>query len=142
MDDELSEEQIRDFLGSLSSSGRAYLRDLFSQLAIEIAEARQEDSDVLFCGSNGETIIKCLHYPREVLGFDEPTLIPSGNNQISLWACSNEFVDAQIDSIKNCFPNDEAAQEEWSNYLNDLAHSLAQEARVVPPLGFENFLEF
>jgi len=134
-----SEDDVLRAIKNLSPEELKVFKYVVQLMASEIDEAQQPDNDVLFCGSNGKHIVKCLHYPREALGYDEPRQLPSANEYIILFACSDEFLDEQIEEIKNMYSEPEDQQSEWENYLNALAQHLSEEAGETPK--YETLLE-
>jgi hypothetical protein len=141
MDEEYWDEDVRSFLEQLPPDELRKVRDVMRQLADEILEAQDEESDVLFCGSTGTHIIKCLHYPASALGFEEPRQLPSGNDLIYLFAVSDEFIDREVDSIKNLYSDPQVQQEQWEKYLNTMASRLNFQAVADTMPGFETLLE-
>jgi len=139
MDDDFAEEDIFNFLTSLSPQELQSVRAVMKQLAIEIVETQQDGNDVLFCGSNGEYVVKCLHYSRDALGYDEPRQLPSANDFVLLFACSNEFIDKKAEEIRTIFVDPVDQQSQWENFLNSLAMELVNNSAKIK--GFNTLLE-
>ena len=90
-------DQIMRFLESLPGPETTKLKDLMDKLAEQMIETQGDGNDVLFCGSDGKTIIKAVHYPRSVLNQDGPVILPSADNKVILAAFSDEFVQENLD---------------------------------------------
>lgn len=139
MDEDFSEDDVLKFLTSLSPAEMLTVRQVMQQLAEEIVETQNEGNDVLFCGSNGAYIVKCLHYSRDALGYDEPQQLPSANEFVLLFACSNEFIDEKAQEIRDVFTDPVDQQEQWEKYLNSLAMELGNNSAKIK--GFDTLLE-
>ena len=137
--------KIEEHLRALPPEEFARIADVAGLLAAEMAEQEEDpDSSMLFCGSDGNVVVKAYHYSRELIGGDGPVCLPSSNNKVVLGAFSNEFIQRQSDEIRNEFPFDEFAREKaWEQFLNGCATDLAKVANAEPLEVdvFEKFLE-
>lgn len=118
-------EQLRDeilkFLMSLPGQDTLKLKDLMAKLSTEMVETTADGNDVLFCGSDGNTIIKAVHFPRSVLGEDGPVILPSADPKVILAAFADEFVQGNLDEVRNVFADLEVREHQWEQFLNGLA---------------------
>jgi len=118
-------EQLRDeilkFLTALPGKQTLRLKDLMSKLGTEMVETTTNGNDVLFCGSDGNTIIKAVHFPRSVLGEDGPVILPSADSKVILAAFADEFVQSSLDEVRNVFQDLEVREHQWEQFLNGLA---------------------
>ena len=118
-------EQLRDeilkFLMALPGKQTLKLKDLMAKLGTEMVEKQKDGNDVLFCGSDGNTIIKAVHFPRSVLGEDGPVILPSADSKVILAAFADEFVQSNLDEVRNVFQDLEVREHQWEQFLNGLA---------------------
>lgn len=124
-------EQLRDeilkFLIALPGKQTLKLKDLMSKLGTEMVETGAEGgTDVLFCGSDGKTIIKAVHFPRSVLGEDGPVILPSADSKVILAAFADEFVQSNLDEVRNVFQDLEVREHQWEQFLNSLAAKVSR----------------
>lgn len=120
-------EQLLAHLQSLPPDEVLKLQGILNLLASEMTETQIMEHDVLFCGSNGTTIIKALHFPREVLGgFDGPVLLPSATKDVLLAAYSNEYIQHNVDATRNIFTDPSVCEVQWEMFLNGLAEEIAE----------------
>lgn len=103
------------------------IRDVVATLAEEIhAEDEDEDSPLLFCGSDGKRVIKCLHFPEDVLGAAGPVLLPSAKPNVILAAYSDEFLHVKVEEIEYWYPDRNERDQQWELYLNGLGIEIAK----------------
>ena len=119
-------DEIMNFLMQLPGHETLKLKDLMSRLQDEMKEAGGDGTDVLFCGSDGKTIIKAVHYPRSVLGEDGPVILPSADSKVILAAFSDEFVQGNLDEVRNVFADGEVREHQWEQFLNSLAAKVSR----------------
>lgn len=119
-------KQLLEHLQSLPPSEVLKLQGILNLLVSEMTETQIVEHDVLFCGSNGQTVIKALHFPREVLGTDGPVILPSGTKHVLLAAYSNEFIQRNVDTTRNIFTDPEVCEVQWEMFLNGLAEEIAE----------------
>jgi len=123
-------EQLRDeilkFLMALPGTQTLKLKDLMAKLSTEMIETRADGNDVLFCGSDGNTIIKAVHFPRAVLGEDGPVILPSADSKVILAAFADEFVQGNLDEVRNVFQDLEVREHQWEQFLNGLAAKVSR----------------
>jgi hypothetical protein len=137
-------KELLEHLKSLPDAEVRKLNGVLSILIREMTETQVSEHDVLFCGSNGETVIKALHYPRSVLGdTDGPVLMPSADSKVLLAAYSNEYIQHNVDQTRNIFTDPEVCEKQWELFLNQLAEEIAQAHELKSPedLAFEQILE-
>ena len=123
-------EQLRDeilkFLIALPGKQTLKLKDLMAKLGTEMVETTTNGNDVLFCGSDGNTIIKAVHFPRSVLGEDGPVILPSADSKVILAAFADEFVQSNLDEVRNVFQDLEVREHQWEQFLNSLAAKVSR----------------
>jgi hypothetical protein len=123
-------EQLRDeilkFLMALPGKQTLKLKDLMARLSTEMVETTTNGNDVLFCGSDGNTIIKAVHFPRSVLGEDGPVILPSADSKVILAAFADEFVQSNLDEVRNVFQDLEVREHQWEQFLNSLAAKVSR----------------
>ena len=123
-------EQLRDeilkFLMALPGKQTLKLKDLMAKLGTEMVETTANGNDVLFCGSDGKTIIKAVHFPRSVLGEDGPVILPSADSKVILAAFADEFVQSNLDEVRNVFQDLEVREHQWEQFLNSLAAKVSR----------------
>ena len=76
-------DQILSYLMAMPSHETEKLKGLMDKLAEQMIETQKDGNDVLFCGSDGQTIIKAVHYPRSVLQEDVTFAIPQDSREPS-----------------------------------------------------------
>jgi len=119
-------DQIMRFLESLPGPETTKLKDLMDKLAEQMVETQGDGNDVLFCGSDGKTIIKAVHYPRSVLNQDGPVILPSADSKVILAAFSDEFVQENLDEVRNVFQDLSVREHQWEQFLNSLAAKVSR----------------
>jgi hypothetical protein len=129
--DELK-EQILSYLMSMPSHEAEKLKNLMDKLAEQMMETQKDGSDVLFCGSDGKTIIKAVHYPRSVLQEDGPVILPSADSKVILAAFSDEYVQGSLDEVRNVFQDLEVREHQWEQFLNSLAVKVSRKHAETP----------
>ena len=138
-------EELLEHLKSLPDAEVHKLNGILSILVREMVETQVSEHDVLFCGSNGETVIKALHYPRSLLGDkDGPVLMPSADPKVLLAAYSNEYIQHNVESTRNIFTDPAVCEVQWEAFLNSLAEEIHHAHELSPPeeLAFEQILPF
>ena len=129
-------EQLRDeilkFLMNLPGTQTLKLKDLMAKLSTEMIETQADGNDVLFCGSDGNTIIKAVHFPRAVLGEDGPVILPSADSKVILAAFADEFVQGNLDEVRNVFQDSEVREHQWEQFLNSLAVKVSRKNAEAP----------
>ena len=119
-------DEIMKFLQSLPGPETTKLKDLMGKLAEQMIETQGDGNDVLFCGSDGKTIIKAVHYPRSVLKDDGPVVLPSADSKVILAAFSDEFVQSNLEEVRNVFADPEVREHQWEQFLNSLAAKVSR----------------
>ena len=135
-------EELRDeilkFLQSIGGDEVIKLKGLMDQLASEMSETRKDGNDVLFCGSDGKTIIKALHFPASSIGEPEgPVLLPSADSTVILCAFADEFVQASLDEIRNVFADPSVREHQWEQFLNSLAVKVSRKHAESPEFDWD-----
>tara|TARA_B110001454_G_scaffold11833_1_gene10889 strand:+ start:96 stop:527 length:432 start_codon:yes stop_codon:yes gene_type:complete len=125
-------EQILSYLMSMPSHEAEKLKNLMDKLAEQMMETQKDGSDVLFCGSDGKTIIKAVHYPRSVLQEDGPVILPSADSKVILAAFSDEYVQGSLDEVRNVFQDLEVREHQWEQFLNSLAVKVSRKHAETP----------
>ena len=129
--DELK-EQILSYLMAMPSHETEKLKGLMDKLAEQMVETQKDGNDVLFCGSDGQTIIKAVHYPRSVLQEDGPVILPSADSKVILAAFADEFVQGNLDEVRNVFQDPEVREHQWEQFLNSLAVKVSRKNAETP----------
>jgi|TARA_Y100001951_G_scaffold61752_1_gene49261 hypothetical protein len=126
LEEDFGEEQLKQFMETLPPAVLAAMAGVLNVLAKEVIGTIHKEHDVLFCGSNGQNVVKCLHYDRSVLnGEDGPVIIASANPMVILAAYSNEYIERKVDEYRNLFSDPELMEVEWQLFLNSLAEDIA-----------------
>ena len=66
-EEDFSEEQLKKFIETLPPAVLTAMAGVLNVLVKEVIGTIHKEHDVLFCGSNGQNVVKCLHYDRSVL---------------------------------------------------------------------------
>ena len=125
-------DQILSYLMSMPSHETEKLKGLMDKLAEQMIETQKDGNDVLFCGSDGQTIIKAVHYPRSVLQEDGPVILPSADSKVILAAFADEFVQGNLDEVRNVFQDPEVREHQWEQFLNSLAVKVSRKNAETP----------
>ena len=126
LNEDSDERQLRDFIATLPPAVLAAMAGVLNVLVQEVIGTIHKEHDVLFCGSNGQNVVKCLHYDRSVLnGEDGPVIFPSSNTLVLLAAYSNEYIERKVAEYRNLFSDPELMEAEWQLFLNSLAEDIA-----------------
>lgn len=119
-------DEIMRFLQSLPGPDTERLKNLMDKLAEQMVETQKDGNDVLFCGSDGKTIIKAVHFPRSSLGGDGPVILPSADSKVILAAFSDEYVQENLDEVRNVFQDSSVREHQWEQFLNGLATQVSR----------------
>ena len=119
-------DEIMKFLQGLPGPETIKLKNLMDKLAEQMIETQGDGNDVLFCGSDGQTIIKAVHFPRSVLQEDGPVILPSADSKVILAAFSDEFVQSNLEEVRNVFQDPEVREHQWEQFLNSLAAKVSR----------------
>jgi|TARA_B110001454_G_scaffold216596_1_gene240163 hypothetical protein len=123
---EPTEEQLLRSLETLPEEVLAAMATVLNVLVREVLGTMRGEKDVLFCGSNGKTVVKCLHYDRSVLGGEDgPVIFPSSNPIVLLGAYSNEYIEGKVAEYRNIYSDPEVIESQWQLFLNSLAEDIA-----------------
>ena len=126
MDNEFDAQELFDFINNLPEEQKNQLHELLTVLVYELFTTTTKDNDVVFCGSNGEKVIKCLNADRATLGEDGPVILPSANESVILFAVATEFLQEQVESYRNLYPDPVLCEQEWQRFFDSLAKEAAQ----------------
>jgi acetone carboxylase gamma subunit len=135
------EGEIIEFLESLPPEVNEQLQILIQGLMAELILTPDKEHDVVFCGSNGKNIIKCVHYDRRVLDGDGPIILPSANPFVTLAAISTEIVNETVSEYKNVYPDPEVCESHWQAFLDNTASDIASLAESTTPTRWEQLLD-
>jgi len=142
MHDEGPDElELLEFLQSLPPEAQLHISSVLNTLISELMGASVKDDDVLFCGSNGKRVVKCMHYDRKLLGgVDGPVIFPSANPMVVIGAYSNEFIENKAAEFRMGSDDSEDCEQQWHHFLNELADEVAYKAEILPAGKFEDLL--
>jgi hypothetical protein len=133
--------KFAEFTAKMSDDERKTLSELLSSLAGELVEQMTPPKDLLFVGSDGIRLVKCLHYPREVLGEDGPVIFPSASEFVILGALSDEFIQRDADEIAGLFDDLEERDDAWHHLMTDYALTISKKFDNNPPEDYSNFFK-
>jgi hypothetical protein len=120
------EQDLMDYINSLPEEQKNKLHELLGSLISELHATTTTDKDVVFCGSNGEKVIKCISTGLAGLGENGPVILPSSNETVILFAVANEYLEQEVDSLRNVYTDPELLEQEWQKFLDDLACRAAE----------------
>ena len=141
MDEEFDEQSMMEFINSLPKEQKDQLHELLNVLVYELFSTTNKEQDVVFCGSNGTSVIKCLNASRSSLGEDGPVLLPSSNPTVILFAVATEYLQETVESYKNLYPDPELCEQEWQKFFDSLATQASQLADSAAPARWEQLLD-
>jgi hypothetical protein len=113
------------YLGDIDDLMPGSLFECLTDVTFELEESRKKGSDVLFLGSDGKRLVKCLHVPRDGLGGDGPVLFPGVSNFIIVAAYSDEFIQDLVNELIEEFDTEEDREAEWQRLMSTLAADIA-----------------
>lgn len=134
---EILRDEILKFLQGLPGPETDKLKNLLDTLAEQMVETQSDGTDVLFCGSDGQTIIKALHFPRAMLNEDGPVILPSADSNVILAAFSDEFVQQNLDEVRNIFQDPSVREHQWEQFLNSLAVKVSRKHAESPEFNWD-----
>jgi hypothetical protein len=117
------------------------LQLVIAALIAELVLTPNKEQDVVFCGSNGQNVIKCVHYDRAVLGGDGPVILPSSNPLVTLGAISTQTVEKTVATFKNIYPDPKMCESHWQTFLDNMANDIADLAKTQTPARWEQLLD-
>lgn len=132
----IMEGDFRDlfgFLGDIDDVMPGSLFECLTDVTFELEESRKKGSDVLFLGSDGKRLVKCLHVPREGLGEDGPVIFPGVSNFIIVAAYSDEFIQELVNDLIAEYDTDEEREQEWERLMSTLAADITYIYNANPP---------
>jgi acetone carboxylase gamma subunit len=136
-----ADEEIMEFLENLPPELSEQIQAVIQALIGELILTPNKEHDVVFCGSNGKNIIKCVHYDRAVLGDDGPIILPSANPLVTLAAISTQKVNDTVSEYKNIYPDPEVCESHWQAFLDSTANDIAHMAETSSPARWEQLLD-
>ena len=138
--------ELLSYISSMSPDDRDRLRENLNALALESTLASEKiekteiPSDLLFIGSDGNRVVKGLHYARDVLGGDGPIILPASSPAVIVGAYSDEFVQLEAEDISEQYHTYEEQSVEWERRMAVFAMRIAQRYDEDPPSNFDDFL--
>lgn len=142
-DEEPTQDDINDIVEYLEGLPAEVVERLGSMVQAVLGEmliTHNKEHDVVFCGSNGRKVVKCVHYDRSVLDTDGPVLLPSSNNLVLLAAVSTQSIEDKVSEFRNMYPDPEACEHQWQLHLDGLAEAIAGLAKNAAPIEWEELL--
>lgn len=133
--------RFAEFTARMNDDERKTLSELLSSLAGELVEQMTPPKDLLFVGSDGYRLVKCLHYPREVLGEDGPVILPSASEFVILGALSDEFIQHDADEIAGLFDDAEERDDAWYQLMTEYALTISEKFDDNPPEDYSNLFK-
>lgn len=137
-------EFFLEVLRDIPLDQRHKLKELIDTFLLEVTHESGEDGgpqkDLLFIGSSGTHVVKCLHYPREVLGGDGPILIPTSSKYIIAGAYSDEFINERANEIHDSYETQQEQNDAWAQLMNEYALDIVHTYEDQPPPSFDAFL--
>jgi len=127
---------IRQEMSELDPTARARLHRIMSALAGELSDSMGDGEATLFCGSDGNVVVRGFHYPHSVLGEDGPVILPSSSPDIVLGAYSDEYINRAADALREEYDDSDEREAEWENFMNLCAVAIAEKAREEAPFDF------
>jgi hypothetical protein len=123
-----TQEEVTAYLLSLPPEIQAKLAGVMELWKTEmLSPSGSEEKEILFCGADGEKIIKCLHFPAEVLDYEDgPVLLPSANKKVVIGAVSDEMVVRKVAEYNELYPDALVRERRWEMYLNGIAVEIAE----------------
>lgn len=143
--DSLHELEIfLDMLRDIPLDQRHKLKEVMDAFLLEVTQENDPDGgpqgDLLFIGSSGTHVVKCLHYPRSVLGEDGPVLIPTSSRFIIAGAYSDEFINDRANEIHESYDSSEEKNDAWAQLMNEYAVDIVHAYEEQPPPSFDTLL--
>jgi hypothetical protein len=138
------EQELLEQLKKMGAGAAGKFQEIITTLAAEMQAENPDDTEMLFCGSDGNFVVKGLHYPEDLLGDPGPVVFPSSNPLVVLGAYSDEYIRERSDEIRNLFEEPEDRERAWEKFLNECAIQLAaaaSELMTVTEEEFEKLLE-
>jgi len=129
-------EGIREELESFPTEAQQRLRRIMGALATELTSSMEEQDATLFCGSDGNVVVRGFHYPHSVLGEDGPVILPSSSPDVVLGAYSDEYINRAADNLRDEFEDKDQRELEWEQFMNLCAIAIAEKAREEEPFDF------
>lgn len=124
---EAHEELLRQ-LAEMPEETREKIANVLELLQTELMySAQKETKELLFCGADAGRVVKCLHFPAEVLDYpDGPVLLPSSNPKVILGAVTDELIHRKISEYASRYDDLEEREARWEIYLNSVAIQIAE----------------
>lgn len=123
-----------DFVSSVHKKGLPL--DVAELMHAEMQETKEEHHNVIFIGTDGDKTIKAIHVPSSAInGGDGPVLFAGANKNLIIAAFSNEFIDAESNSIGEKEPG--LRGELWVELMQRLHDMIESEYAENPPVWEE-----
>lgn len=137
-------EFFLNILRDIPLDQRHNLKEIINAFLLEVTDESDPDGsprkDLLFIGSSGRHVVKCLHYPRDVLGEDGPVLLPTSSNFLIAGAYSDEFINDRANEIHESYETIEEQNNAWAQLMNDYAVDIVYAYEQQPPPTFDILL--
>jgi len=118
------------WISSLSAEEQQRIIEFANLISSELMAAGSggEEKELLFAGNVGSKVVKCLHFPLEVLGHTGPVALPSSNPKVLLGAVSDELVYRKVAEYTERYEDDFTRSQQWEAYLHGLAAEIVEMA--------------
>lgn len=139
--------KLMGYLSAMSPEERDKLRESLNVMANELSmkeerfEKTEIPSDLLFIGSDGNRVVKGLHYAREVLGGDGPVILPMSSPGVIIGAYSDEFIQSEAAEISETYETYEEQNQAWENRMAFFAMRIAKHYDQEKPESLDDFLK-
>jgi|GEM_PF-1665354 len=137
-------EFFLEILRGVPLDQRNNLKDVIDTFLLEVTGEEDPDGgprkDVLFIGSSGSHVVKCLHYPRDVIGGDGPILLPTSSKFLIIGAYADEFINERANEIHQDYDTTEEQNDAWTQLMNAYAVDIVHAHEQQPPPTFDTLL--
>lgn len=137
-------EFFLEILRDIPLDQRHNLKEVIDTFLLEVTDEGDPDGgprkDLLFIGSSGTHVVKCLHYPRDVLGGDGPVLLPTSSKFLIAGAYSDEFINDRANEIHDGYGTPEEKNDAWAQLMNEYAVDIVYAYEQQPPPTFDALL--
>jgi len=137
-------EFFLEILRDIPLDQRHNLKEVIDAFLLEVTDESDSDGgprkDLLFIGSSGTHVVKCLHYPRDVLGGDGPVLLPTSSKFLIAGAYSDEFINDRANEIHDGYDSTEEKNDAWAQLMNEYAVDIVHAYEQQPPPTFDALL--
>lgn len=137
-------EFFLEILRDIPLDQRNNLKDVIDTFLLEVTDEGDADGgprkDVLFIGSSGSHVVKCLHYPRDVIGGDGPILLPTSSKFLIVGVYADEFINDRANEIHENYDTTEEQNDAWAQLMNMYAVDIVHAYEQQPPPTFDTLL--